>query len=248
MNAHLNPEWITQVFNLTERIAAQENTADLTVTMWELNELLGLTGSVFVSFAREAELRDSYRFINACPAAWCQEYNASAWYMIDPCLLYSLTHSEPAPIEDIPVKSRGQRNMMEAARRCGFVSGWVIPSHSPSGRSRMGVLYLGSDDPQHFGKTAIKQVRPILRAISGELLDWFTRQVRQELMSGGDLSTDEKEMLLMTFKGAGSKEIANHLQMTKSAVDQRLHRLSSRFDSSSRREAAQLAYEFGLLT
>lgn len=248
MKKFADPNLLSRLFEMTERIASFTTTHDLTAAMWHFNETLGLSGSVYASFAREDDSRESYRFINACPAAWCQEYNASAWYTIDPCLLYSLTHNEPALIQDIPLRSRGQKNMMEAAKRCGFASGLVVPAHSPSGRSRMGVLYLGSDDPDYLDQSALKQLRLVLRAVSSELLDWWTRQVRTELLAGGELSQQEKDMLRMTLEGLGSKEIAVHLGTTKNAIDQRMHRLINRFESPSRRDAANLAFQYGMLS
>lgn len=243
-----DPSLLTKVLELTEHMASYGSSHELTAAMWRFNELLGLSGSVFASFAREDESRESYRFINACPPAWCQEYNANAWFTIDPCLLYALTHNEPTLIQDIPLRSRGQRNMMEAARRCGFASGIVIPAHSPSGRSRMGVLYLGSNDPQYLDESALKQLRLVLRAVTSELLDWWTKQVRTELLAGTQLSAEEKDMLRLTLDGLGSKEIAGHLGTTKNAIDQRMHRIISKFDSYSRRDAANLAFQYGLLS
>lgn len=243
-----DPSRLINVIELAEQISLMSTTHELTAAMWRFNDLLGLSGSVFVSFAREDDSRESYRFINACPAAWCQEYNANAWFTIDPCLLYSMTHNEPTLIKDIALKSRGQRNMMEAAKRCGFASGIVVPAHSPSGRSRMGVLYLGSEEAQYLDETALKQLRLVLRAVSNELLDWWTKQVRMELLVATQLSAEEKDMLLFTLDGLGSKEIAVHLGTTKNAVDQRMHRITSRFNSHSRRDAANMAFQYGLLS
>ena len=248
MKKFADPLLLIQVIKLTEEMAGFQTTHELTAAMWHLNELLGLSGSVFASFAREDESRESYRFINACPAAWCQEYNANAWFTIDPCLLYALTHNEPTLIKDIELRSRGQRNMMEAARRCGFASGIVIPAHSPSGRSRMGVLYLGSSDAQYLDQLALKHLRLVLRAVTSELLDWWTRQVRAELLAGTQLTTDDVHMLRLTLEGLGSKEIAGHIGTTKNAIDQRMHRIIAKFDSHSRQKAANTAYQFGLLS
>ena len=243
-----DPSLFSSVIELAEQISAMSTTHELTAAMWRFNDILGVSGSVFTSFAREDDSRESYKFINACPAAWCQEYNANAWFTIDPCLLYSMTHNEPTLIQHIPLKSRGQRNMMDAANRCGFVSGIVVPAHSPSGRSRMGVLYLGSDQAEYLDETALKHLRLVLRAVSNELLDWWTKKVRMELLVATQLTSDEKGMLLFTLDGLGSKEIAVHLGATKNAIDQRMHRIVSRFNTQSRKDAANIALQYGLLS
>ena len=247
MNNIFDHNLIPRLVSLAEGIMEYRNTGELTEVMYQINELLGLSGSVFASFAREDESRESYRFINTMLPSWCQEYNAHAWYTIDPCLLYSLTHNEPALIKDLPLHSRGQRIMMETAKQYGLASGLVIPAHSPSGRSRMGVLYLVSDDPDYLNESALRHLRFVLRALAGELLDWWTRQIRSELLAGGELSAIERDVLRMTHDGLGSKEIATHLGLTKNAVDQRLHRLTARFESFSRKDAANLAFQYGLL-
>jgi DNA-binding CsgD family transcriptional regulator len=221
---------------------------ELIGTLFEINDILDIQGSVFVSFARNDDSHESYRFVNASPPGWCQEYISNAWHTIDPCILYAATNGEPTLIKNIPVRSQGQRRMLEAAARWGFSSGIVVPSHSPSGRSRMGVLYLGSDDPERLDERALGQLRLVLRAISSELLDWWTRQVRAELLAGGGLSADEVAMLRLAREGLTSKEIAQSVGYTKGAVDQRLHRLSTRFGSPSRKDAAELAYQLGLLS
>lgn len=222
---------------------------ELIGTLFEINDALDIQGSVFVSFARNDDSHESYRFVNASPAGWCQEYISNAWYTIDPCILYATTNSEPTLIKNIPVRTQGQRRMLEAAARWGFKSGIVVPSHSPSGRSRMGVLYLGSADPEALDEKALGQLRLVLRSISSELLDWWTRQVRSELLAGGGLSAEEIAILRLTREGLTSREIASSLgTTTKGAVDQRLYKLTTKFRSPNRKDAADLAYQLGLLS
>lgn len=222
---------------------------ELIGTLFEINDALDIQGSVFVSFARNDDSHESYRFVNASPPGWCQEYISNAWHTIDPCILYASTNSEPTLIKNIPVRTQGQRRMLEAAAQWGFRSGIVVPSHSPSGRSRMGVLYLGSDDPEALDEQALGQLRLVLRSISSELLDWWTRQVRSELLAGGGLSAEEIAILRLTREGLTSKEIACSLgTTTKGAVDQRLYKLTTKFGSPTRKDAAELAYQLGLLS
>lgn len=239
---------LSHLIDITGQIAESRTSADLTAVMCHFNQVLGLDGSVFVSFAREDDSRESYRFINTCPAAWCQEYNANAWFTNDPFLLYGLENSEPALVDDVPLTTRGQRSMVDAARRFGFKSGIVVPAHSPSGRSRMGVLYMVSSDPDHLNASALQKLRLVLRPLAAELLDWWTRSIRAELLAAGELSEQERLMLKMTLRGYGSKAIASHLGMSKTAVDQRLFRITGRFESQSRRDAANMAYQYGLLS
>jgi len=248
MSRFNRPEIFTRMMDVANGLPNHKSPDELIAGLFEINDILGISGSVFVSFSRADETRESYRFVNASPSGWCQEYMSRAWYTIDPCILYAATNSEPALITRIPVRSAGQRQMLEAAAKWGFNSGIVVPAHSPSGRSRMGVLYLGSEDPFGFEEDALRDLRLVLRAISAELLDWWTRMERAKLLADGDLSADDIEMLRLTREGLTSKDIGESLGYTKGAVDQRMHRLTTKFNSPSRKDAADLAYQLGLLS
>jgi DNA-binding CsgD family transcriptional regulator len=220
----------------------------LNEALWEISDHLGADGAVFTSFARDDETRESYKFVVACPARWCMEYNQNAWYAADPCLLYALANNEPELIQNLTLRSRGQKNMMAAAKDAGFVSGVVIPAHSPSGRSRIGVMYIGSRDPDYFNEAKLRKHRMLLRSVSSEMLDWFVRDEKKALLPLGDLSKEELELLKMTHGGYKSTEIADNLSLTKSAIDQKLFRLAKRFGTGSRKTAAAIAFRCGLLT
>lgn len=241
----------TDLFNrinqISDSIIGARDSGDLNAALRQLNDVLGCSGSVFMSLARDDESLESYRYVVACPPAWCNEYNKNAWFTIDPCLLYAMTNSEPALIQDIPLRSTGQKNMMAAASLAGFKSGLVIPAHSSIGRSRMGVLYVGSRDPNFFNDATLAKTRILLRSLSGELLDWWIRKARTELLGESTLSVEEIELLRLSHAGHKSKEIAQHMSASKAAVDQKLFRISSKFGTSSRKIAAQMAHDFGML-
>lgn len=235
-----------RINQISDSIIEASDSGELNAALWQLNEVLGCEGAVFMSFARDDESLESYRYVVACSLAWCNEYNRNAWFTIDPCLLYAMTNTEPALIKSIPLRSTGQKNMMAAASRAGFNSGLVIPAHSSIGRTRMGVLYVGSRDPNFFDEAALAKTRILLRALSGELLDWWIRKARTELLGESTLSTEEIELLRLSHAGHKSKEIAQHLRASKAAVDQKLFRISTKFGTGSRKIAAQMAHDFGM--
>ncbi len=237
----------SSINQISDSIIGASDSGELNAALWQLNEVLGCDGAVFMSFARDDESLESYRYVVACPLAWCNEYNKNAWFTIDPCLLYAMTNTEPALIQDIPLRSLGQKNMMAAASMAGFKSGLVVPTHSSIGRSRMGVLYVGSRDPNFFNETALAKTRILLRSLSGELLDWWIRKAKTDLLGESTLTVEEIYLLRLSHAGHKSKEIAQHLSASKAAVDQKLFRISSKFGTSSRKIAAQMAHDFGLL-
>lgn len=231
---------------LLDSVLSAQSAGHLAEILWEVSDFLGASGAVFTSFNRDDDSRESYKFVVACPASWCMEYNQNAWFMSDPCLLYAIANSEPALIQHLVGKTVGQKRMIAAAKQAGFVSGLVIPAHSPAGRSRIGVMYVGSADAQHLNEAALRKHRMLLRSLSCELLDWFVREEKKVLVPQVDLKPKEIEMLQMSHRGFTSIEIASTMHLTKDAVSQSIFRAARKLGTSSRKSAANIAYRLGL--
>jgi DNA-binding CsgD family transcriptional regulator len=236
-----------EVLRLADDIRAQKSTAEVLALLWELNDVIGADGCVFASFSRDDDTMESYKYLVACPAAWCHEYNENHWFAIDPCFVYGASNTEPTLIQDLPLRSKGQQKMIAAAANAGFRSGVVVPVHSAKGRSRMGLLYVGSGDAGRFNKNSLGELRLAFRVLGAELLDWFINKVKADLLSQVNLKDDEKQILNLVHRGLRSREIGLLCGFTKDAVDQKLSRLATRFNTSGKQQTATLAFENGLL-
>ena len=243
----LTTDFSSQALELAASIHSFSTTAELTRALWHLNALTGANGCVFSTFTLEDETMESFRYLVACPSAWCHEYNKNHWYTLDPCFVYAANNSEPALIQCLPLRSDGQKTMMEAAKSAGFKSGIVVPAHSPSGRSRMGLLYMGSSDPDHFNVQKLTQYRVVLRSIAAECLEWWIKKIKEELIERVDLKHDEIEILRYTQRGMQAKDIAYLCGLTKDAVEKKLSRLALRFNTTNKKKTAAIAESYGLL-
>ena len=118
----------------------------------------GASSACFISFVREADTAATYRMLLACDPRWGTEYLVNGWFETDPWLAYAMRFEEPALASALTPQTEGQRAMVASATTHGFSSVIVAPSPSAAGASRVGVLYVGSDQagcdrrsPRHRG-------------------------------------------------------------------------------------------------
>ena len=228
-------------------IAEQKDEGSVVLLLREAIEALGGEAGVFCSFVREDESTDSYRFMVACDAVWCSEYQTGGWWANDPCLIYAATRSEPARVSDLRILTRGQKDLLSEAAKHGFASGAVFPAPSGGGVSRMGCLTLGSSNPNYLAGDDFSQVRLNGRLLAMELNEWYIAKIRQEVILSAKLTAEDIELLTLEKRGLKSKEIARELGTTPSSVDSRFQRLNARLNAASRAESAKIAAEYGVI-
>lgn len=241
-----DPGFIHELTEAINQIPHRAHAVEVTAIVKEVARMLGCNGAVFSSFVQRDEDFESYRYIVACAASWCNLYVEQRWFAIDPFLIYAQQHTEPAVGDEIPLRTQGQRLFRLRAREAGFNSIAVVPCHTAAGRSRMGVLYLTSEDPDYFTLETIALAKMCLRSIAAELLEWWSRKIRGELLRNLSIRDDELRLLRLAHQGFGSKEIARLFGTKPATIDQRFARLSLKLNVPSRAMAAKLAHESGL--
>ena len=107
---------------VTERFQAAPDQAAALELFRDVTERMGAEVAAFVSFVRDDESFESYRFLLACDPLWCLEYERIAWYGNDPWLAYALNRSEPVRGSDITATTTRQRDVVQLAERFGFRS------------------------------------------------------------------------------------------------------------------------------
>ena len=112
---------------------------------------MGADAAAFVSFVRDDDAHDTFRFLLACDPVWCAEYERRAWYALDPWLAYARAHTEPVRSADVPAEAGVQREIVELARRHGFSDALIVPAPASGMVTRLGVLCLGSEHEGFFG-------------------------------------------------------------------------------------------------
>ena len=209
---------------------------------------LGAESYVYVTLLIDDPQEDyrKYRLFIGCAPEFTQLYNARKWFMIDPYLNYSRTNSAVVCGEEIPLRSAGQQEMREAAARFGFRSLVVVPSHSGSGE-RFGTLYIGSEQNPPEGNAMLLANRVAFRSIAMELLDWWARRLKTEMMERLSLTESETMLLQLHRDGYRAQDIADELGISVKAVHNRVRVVKEKFNVDNIGTALRLAASYGLL-
>ena len=240
-------EMLAGCVDVANRLAQAEDAGVITLLLAESARLLGAESAAFASFVKDDETYASYRFILACDARWCFEYEAGACYLNDPWLEYTRRHAEPILTENIPAKTEQERSVVDLARRFGFASAILVPAQAPFGLTRLGALCLGSATPGHFDTHDLAQVSFAATALALRLHEWQIVRLRQELLDQTHLSDDDIALLRYQQQGWGSKEIARAINATPMSVDSRWQRINAKLGVCSRVAATSLAAEYGVI-
>jgi DNA-binding CsgD family transcriptional regulator len=241
------PDIFAGCAGVANRLAAAEDAGDVARLLSEAASVLGADAAAFASFVKDDETYASYRFILACDARWCLEYEGAACYLNDPWLEYARRHAEPILAEKITVRTDREREVVQLARHFGFASAIIVPAQAPYGLTRLGGLCLGSAMPGRFETAALSGVSFASAALALRLLDWQIARLRQELLDHTLLSAEDIALLRYQQQGRGTKEIAQAMNTTSMSVDSRWQRINAKLGVSSRVAATRLAAEYGVI-
>ena len=241
------PDYFAKVSSVVARLHATTTQAAALESLFDATRLMGVDASVFASFVRDDETHESYRFMLACDPRWCIEYEKIADFADDPWLVYACNHSEPIRGHEIQTYTERQQAAIKVAENFGFRSSLIIPSPSSGGISRLGVLCVGSNQAGFFDGAAYLAFKLLARSLAMELHEWWVRMVRTELISQADITHDDLALLRLERQGHGTKEIARTLCVSTRAVDSRFYRINAKLGMPSRKAAARVAAEYGLI-
>lgn len=241
------PEFFADCAKVSLRVSKSADASEVAALLAEAASLLGADSAAFASFIKDDETYESYRFIVACDATWCLEYESGACYMSDPWLDYARRNAEPVLAELVVARTEQERKVVDLARRFGFASAVIVPAQAPFGLTRLGALCLGSETPGYFNDDGLSAVSFAAMALAMRLHEWQIAQLRQELVARSRLSEDDLVLLRHQWQGHGSKQIAQALNASSMSVDSRWQRLNAKLGVSSRIAAAHLAAEYGLI-
>lgn len=240
-----NDALVLRVHRMCQTVRDCRDEAAIAAVIGDLLNVLGGDHWVYVTFMRDDESSESYRFLFGCPPAWCQEYASQRWFVNDPLLLYAQGNHSPEVVSNIPTHTSGQQALLERAKDYGFSDGFVVPAHSAS-HARVGALYIAFKDPTRLPREIFEAVRPILRTFSGEVLDWMLCRIRLELIASTRLTEREIELLRYEAEGFTTKEIARIETSAEKAINRQFGNILFKLGVSSRSEAASIAKANGL--
>lgn len=220
---------------------------DACALLKEIAHDLGCESSAFATFLQDDPWHQTYRFLLACHPSWCAQYQKLAWFADDPWLLYARANVRPALAAEIPCHTVKQEGILALARRFDVRAALIVPAPASAGLTRLGVLMLGSPDDLHFDSPEFPKLKVLARSLSSEFLDWYTSYLREEFRRASKMTDLDIELLKFERLGVSSKEIFRLTGVSSKSVDSRFQRIIGRLKVGSRRAAAQLAAEYGLL-
>lgn len=241
------PGFAVRALDVVQRVSEAGDAPDALEILHAAKAALGADQAVFVSFIRDDDSHESFRFLLAADPAWCLKYQRRGWFANDAWLLYAATHSEPVPDSEISLRTRGQREARLLAMDHGVSSAYIVPAPASGGLSRLGVLVLGSGQPGYFDGPATRSIKVLARSLAMELHEWWVRQIRKDIITINRISTDDLQLLTWERQGLGTKEIADALNTSNSSVDSRFQRLNAKMNMPNRKASARIAAEYGLI-
>ncbi|WP_126223397.1 helix-turn-helix transcriptional regulator [Burkholderia ambifaria] len=188
--------------------------------------------------------RVTFRFLIGCMPQWCQVYNAHRWYTIDPFLEYALTNTAPIVGGDMVLRTAGQREIMDAAASYGFRSIYIVPAHG-SGKGRIGLLYIGSDEERSEGEKTFSRNRFLLRSLASELLDWSSARLKDESIRAFNLDAADLKVLEFVRDGFTAQQIATELHQSPSMVYSHFKKITNKIGEKHISGAVRFAAERG---
>ncbi|WP_211466240.1 helix-turn-helix transcriptional regulator [Collimonas silvisoli] len=232
------------------KISSCQTEAEVAAVTKQVVIALGATSYVYSTLTSDdrRDDRESYRYSIGCDPQWCRIYNERKWFMNDPFIEYSRHNTEPVMADQIVLQTSGQIEMMRVAATYGFKSGMVIPTHSSqNANERIGLLYIGVDQPPEIGNQLVYRHRISYRALGMELLDWWIRFLRANAARKFNLSEEEIVLLQQTKNGFAVTEISAKLGSTPSKLYRQLSVIKDKFNVDKIGDAVAIASFNGLL-
>lgn len=220
------------------------------VLVKDVVEMLGAHWFVYTTLLPTVfgEVNESFRYFIGCSPELCKMYNKRMWVMNDPFFEYARSNSAPILGSKIKVQTSGQAEMMRTSAELGFRSGLVVPTHTSMGSGkRMGLLYVGSEEPEEVAEPQFMRKRVQYGALGTELLLWWNARLRQQAMRKYSLLETDVEMLQLSRKGKVACEIAAVYDIKVAAVYKRLNAIKEKFDVDKIDQAVKHAEAEGIL-
>jgi LuxR family quorum-sensing transcriptional regulator LasR len=159
--------------------------------------------------------------------AWQRSYEEQGFVHIDPVVTHCLTRSAPLIWSPELFATRQQRALYELACATGLRSGLSLPIHGPN--QEAGVL-------------------PNLALLRDVVIDTSSRHVHTHAKTVmPQLTPRERECLNWTARGKSTWEISHILSCSEAAVNFHVKNIRAKFGVNSRRAAAVIAAQLGLI-
>ena len=242
-----SPDYFARVNEIALQMESASDLAGLVELLHEATARLGADVAAFLSFVRDGESWQSFRFVLACDPQWFVDYEQRGWYADDPWLAYARKHSEPIRTGDLRLTDDKQQALAQLAEQYGFRAALLVPVPSGSGLTRLGLLCLGSKTEGYFDDDGFAALRMAARPVAIALHDWWVVEGRKELIEASNISPEDLALLEHERQGHRTKEIASAMGVSVASVNSRYQRLLVKLGAANRKDAARLAAEYRLI-
>lgn len=233
-------------FRATASIRNCRGKGDVVALVTALLRYCELDNFFLISVLRDRAGHESLNYLIGCNPEWGQRYEARKWHAIDPFLAHAATSTHPILMSEVQPTSPGQAELLAAAASYGFRSGMIIPV--PSGMpERIGLLYVGSDQPPEVIEAKFSELRTLLRELAMELYEWWERSLRSEVMQTLRFDEIDLQLLRLEHEGYTAQQIRELLGFTLSRINGRFRRINEKLKVRSKKHAVEKALLLGVL-
>jgi DNA-binding NarL/FixJ family response regulator len=109
------------------------------------------------------------------------------------------------------------------------------------------MLVLGSETIDAFEGDHYAPVKVLSRSLAMELNGRLGELLGREILLSGHLTATDLLLLSYARKGLATKNISREVGLTAEAIDTRFRRMNSKLHTPSRKAAAKLASDYGLI-
>jgi len=184
---------------------------------------LGATQYIFSLIVLDDKSGDAieHRYLVGCDPAWLNKYIDRVWYMNDPLLEYAKRNVTPALSSRLDLYSDDHWLPTEAKAH-GFRNNLVCPVHVRGNHggtnSLVAMLQASNGESTEIGEGVLWRNRPMLRALTCELLDWHLAGQRQQATSEFGLDDQELDVLRRLRGGGTAKNVAEAMGLSVKTV------------------------------
>jgi LuxR family quorum-sensing transcriptional regulator LasR len=178
---------------------------------------------------------------------WRRTYDEQGLVHIDPIVAHCAMRASPLIWSPAIFTTPPQQSMYEEARAHGLRAGVTLPIHGPQQQSGM-MCFVNDSNPTDAFWRDVDVALPNLVLLRDLVIDSSQRHLdthAQALMP--KLTPRERECLKWTARGKSTWEISHILSCSEAVVNFHMKNIRMKFGVNSRRAAAVIAAQLGLI-
>ena len=191
-------------------------------------------------------LEDAYVRSTYSPT-WRRTYDEQGLVHIDPTVSHCATRAAPLIWSPDIFTTAPQQSMYEEARAHGLRAGVTLPIHGPNQEAGM-MCFVNDSNPTDAFWRHVNVALPNLVLLRDLVIDTSQRHLNthaQTLLP--KLTPRERECLKWTARGKSTWEISHILSCSEAVVNFHMKNIRTKFGVNSRRAAAVIAAQLGLI-